>query len=188
MRASANTTVTAEGWVTDDAEQLRFFLDHPPPRPFGYLDQMKVDAGSRRALTFWAAGLGAITVGVAAGQWPLVIGGLCVVGAYIRCLWLVVPGRRNAPVRTGVIQGWDPPGVVPRHVTADARLPDGVLVRVALHESGTGGGVAEHPGPAEVVFLYEPTTTYSLVLAVRPLGPGTVTASSDNLPAPTAPM
>jgi len=167
MLQSNTMSVTTDGWVTSELEFCRFLMDHPPPRPHGYLDQLRIDVGSRKVLFMWAAGLGSIALGAVTGRWLLMPAGLLVLGAYVWCLVRTTSGFRHSPLLQGVINNWDVKGALPGFETATARLPDGRSIRVAMNKSPANEPV-NIERPVEVLFLHS-SAEYSWVIAVRPL-------------------
>jgi hypothetical protein len=179
--------VTPDGWVVvGDLRQYRVLINHAPPRPWGYWDQIRVDTHEPKIVfRLWVTGLGltaagaGLTVAAAAtGQWPLLLGGLLLVwGLRPLALWVrlaryTVRSIRSDPVATGVVGALAPHPIVPTilavgRATRLSGEPVDVAAGVAL------GRAIERAGtPAEVRFLDDPTSQYRCVFAARPVGPG----------------
>jgi hypothetical protein len=126
-QTSSVTFVTVDGWTTPFPEaDLRFFLQ-PPPRPYGYYDQLRKEVRSWWAWVRWVSAAGLIALGAALGPWsyglfgptPLargitiagwVIGGAggWVLASYLDRLIGAMKAHRTAPLLTGVIQDLEP--------------------------------------------------------------------------------
>jgi hypothetical protein len=159
---------TPDGWFTSDPAFVRFLVEHPPPRPHAYWNQLRLDARYGRVLFFWALGLAPIAFGVTTGGWLIILAGLVVVGTYLRCLVRAVANYRHSPVALGVVTRWDTPPEVRGFDTASARLSDGREIRVASCRSPVPDKLDPNV-PIEVLVLHQPTTKYSMVIAVRPI-------------------
>src|SRR5262245_24606659 len=98
MVMSRTAEVTPDGWiVAGGLRQYRILIDHDTPRPWGYWDQIRVDAQEPKIVVrLWVIGLGLITAGaglivtaMATGLWPLLLGGLLFVwGLRPLVLWI----------------------------------------------------------------------------------------------------
>jgi hypothetical protein len=177
--------VTPDGWIVTDLRAFRALADHPPPRPWGYWDQIRCDLREPKivvwlwgtGLSLTAAGVGLAAAAVVTGRWPLLLGGLLLfpglrrLALWVRLARYTVRSIRADPVATGVVGGFAPHPIVPTILAVgQATRPSGESVDV-------GAGVAlaraiERAGtPAEVRFLDDPTSQYRSVFAARPVGP-----------------
>ena len=75
---------------------------------------------------------------------------------------------RDSPLLAGAIETLGPHPVLRAYSTANARLPDGKMVPVALLTLPAQTMIDEHGG-VEVLFLYDPRAEYSFVIGVRPM-------------------
>lgn len=62
-----------DGWYVKDPSEYRLVVDHAPPRPFGYLDQLKEELTSPIAFLTYLASTIAIAAGVWRGLWWLAV-------------------------------------------------------------------------------------------------------------------
>ena len=166
MPSNPREAVTPDGWVAPDPEALRFYLDHPPPRPVRYWDVIRGDARHWEPVAFWALAAGVAAWAIGTERWLLGVG--CAFAMAIRAHGVVgaVRSFRHSPVALGVIRGWDPPAGLHPFRTATARLPDGRTIGVGVRRAAAGP-VAELEGPAEVLFLDRPGSRYCMVIGVR---------------------
>lgn len=193
---SQTAEVTQDGWiVVGGLRQYRILIDHAPPRPWGYWDQIRVDAHEPKIVVrLWVTGLGLTAAGaslavaaVATGQWPLLLGGLLLpwglrpLALWVRLVRCTVRSVRSDPVAVGVVGGLAPHPIVPTILAVGrATRPTGEPVDVAagvplaraMEQAGT---------PAEVWFLDDPTSQYRSVFAARRVGPRAPVADAAEL-------
>lgn len=163
------TTLTPDGWVTVTQfyRQFRILVDHPPPRPYDYVDQLRAD------LRNWKfVGLSVLSVGMlallATRFWPAAAAGAWGCARLFLLVRRKVREMRESPLRIGVVEAVGPSAALGDYFMTQARLEGGDEVAVALFpplaSTVTGWG-----GRAEVLFLDTPKRGYSLALGVRPI-------------------
>jgi hypothetical protein len=69
--AALNGLTLVDGWYVKEPEEYRLLVDHAPPRPYGYLDQLKNDLGSLAAIAVYGASGAALVFGIWRGPWWL---------------------------------------------------------------------------------------------------------------------
>ena len=171
---------TPEGWVADDLEFFRLVMDHPAPRPYSYLTQLKDDARAWRPWAFWVAGAAAIALAVLTEQWWLVAVGVCVLAIWFSMFRNLVRQVRNCQIVIGVVETLAPHPLYANGkwlaataigggwATAQALVADKGQVPVVLLPR-LADAIRYRQGPAEVAILYTPRSQFSLVIGVRPL-------------------
>jgi hypothetical protein len=187
--------VTADGWVTTDLRAFRLLVDHVPPRPWGYWDQIRADFHEPKIIWLWLRGIVFIVVGagvaavaVVTKQWLLLICLLLLVrGIRLITIWFRLADSTIQRIRfhrtaTGVINEFEPHPILPTIMeVARATRPTGEVADVGavipLARAITQAGV-----PAEVWFLDDPSWQYQGVFAGRPKGP--LGAGSEPIAAP----
>jgi hypothetical protein len=160
-------------------------IDHAPPPPWGYWDQIRVDAQAPTiVLRLWATGLGVTAAGagsvvaaLATGLWPLFLGclllvwGLRPLALWVRLARYTVCSVRSDPIATGVVGGLAPHSIVPTLLAVGrATRPSGEPVNVGAG-TALARAIKRAGTPAEVRFLDSPTSQYRTVFAARPIGP-----------------
>lgn len=162
-----DVVITPDGWAVTDLPWFRLLVDHPPPRPYGYLDQLKQDVRDWKCVGLWLLGIGLVALALAAGWWLLLPVGFCVL--YFMCRLTNSMRRycRDTPLCRGVIDALERPHSVWRDQSmARARLADGEEALVSL-PTRLVLGMLEEQGRAEVMFLYDPTAPHSVVIGAR---------------------
>lgn len=167
------TEVTPDGWVVTDLETFRLLADHQPPRPYGYLHQLSVDGRSWKPITMWFIGGGLIIVAVALGWWLLLPLGGTILLSWFRMFRRTVRYVREAPVDVGVVGALRPHPLLRDYSTAIAMIADGREVPVTF-PTLLADGIIKGGGQAEVLFLDDPRSEFSLGLGVRAADDGRV--------------
>jgi len=176
--------ITPGGWIVTDLRAFRVLVDHAPPRPWGYWDQVRSDLQEPKVVWLWvrgwgltAAGAGFAAAAVATGQWLLLLGGLLFLrGLRLLVLWVrlarsTVRTVRIQPLATGVVGGFDPHPIVPTILAVGrATRPNGEPVDVGA-EVTLARAIERAGTPSEVWFLDDPSYQYRCVFAGRPVGP-----------------
>src|SRR5689334_13436778 len=138
------TEVTPEGWVVADLKTFRLIADHPPPRPYGYLQQLWVDSRSWKSIAMWVIGVGIIAIAVAIGWWPFLP-----LGGALLAFWFVMFRRtvryiHDSPVGVGLVGALSPHPLMRDYSTGIAVMADGREVPVTfptrLADGIIGGG------------------------------------------------
>lgn len=158
--------VTPEGWVVADLKAFRIFVGHPPPRAYGYLDQLKEDAQSWKPVAFWVVGIGMPMLALATGWWYLMPLGAAVLALWFWMFWATVRYFRHSPVVIGVIETLKRHPLLHDYSTAQARLTDGREIPVTF-PTLLAGDILDEQGAVEVMVLYDPKSEYSMVIAAR---------------------
>jgi hypothetical protein len=159
-----------EEWLIPCADLFELIMEHPPPRPVSYLHQLWTDAQHWEPWLYFGWAIPAAVFGIAFDNWISVGAAILVFLVYASCVVSVVRRYRSDSVELGVIEGWDPLGNWGSFRTASARLPDGHIVDVALHNKWAAN-IAGHRGPSEVLFLNSSRGRYQPIIAVRPIQP-----------------
>lgn len=102
--AMNRATVTDDGWIVEDPRQFRLLADHAPPRPYGYFEQLRVDARDWRTLVLWLIIVVMIVISVMYRTPLFAIPGVWLLVWYLRCLVVTVRSYRCTPLRLGVVQ------------------------------------------------------------------------------------
>jgi hypothetical protein len=157
-----------EGWFIPCADLFELIMENPPPRPVSYLHQLWTDAQHWKPWLYFGWAIPAAAFGIAFDNWITIGAAILVFLVYASFVVSVVRSLRNDPVELGVIEGWDPPGNWGAFRTASARLPDGHIIDVALHNE-FAATVVGHRGRSEVLFLNSSRGRYQPIIAVRPL-------------------
>lgn len=155
-----------DGWWVRDADRFHFFSRTPPPRSWGYLRQIKLDASSWSARAFWIAGAGGLVAG-ALGQPFFFVLGAIVLLLYAKMLRDVVRGYRHGSfviATVGSLKG--PHRIYPELSMADARTADGQTHPVVLHRASAERLMAGH-GSIKVAVLLNPRAECSDVIGVK---------------------
>jgi len=158
--------ITPEGWLVTDIKEFHLLKDHPPPRPYSYVDQLKEDARSWKPVAFWVVGTVLIGLGAAAQQWLFLPVGVFVLGVWFRMLQKAVDHLRHSPVLRGALEALGPHPLLPDWRTARALLGDGRQIPVVL-PARLAGAVGDEHGPVEVLVLDSPQAQYSSVFGIR---------------------
>jgi hypothetical protein len=160
-------TAMPGGWLTDSPRQFRLLMEHEPPRPYGFADQLREDAREWRCVVYWLVAASFIAGAVATRLWPLALFG---VWAFVRFFQLVratVLMSRDMPIRLGTVEVLGRRSRAQGITMAQARLEGGEEVSVGMPDrlAAIGGW----QGGAEVAVLYDAEQPYSLVVCIRPL-------------------
>jgi hypothetical protein len=164
MRGAA---ITDDGWLADNPRVFRLLVDHAPPRPYGYFDQLRADAHDWRCGTLWlmiVALLGSAMyfqspVSAAFGVWLLLF--------FILCCRAMVRSSRHCALRLGVLEAlgrrhWLPGDYFKAYAWIGDETETPVLVARRLVAD-----LLQEQGQAEVLMLYEPKQAYSIVIGAR---------------------
>ncbi len=162
---------TPEGWATDDLPSFRLIMDHPPPRAYSYLTQLKIDALAWKPWAFWLGGVAFLVLAVIVKQWWLIVVGLFVLNAWFTMFRSVVRQMRDCPVAIGIVKALAPHPLLRGSATAQALVADGKEIPVVL-SSPLAGVVRTWQGPVEVAILHTPQSQFSLVIGARPVPAG----------------
>jgi len=157
---------TPDGWAVTDLKEFHFLVDHPTPRPYGYWNQIRVDARSWPEVSLWVAVMGLLTAGVIMGQWLFLLPALLLAGFYRGGCRVTVWQIRKCPVAIGVVDALKPHPLLRRSSTAVARLTDGRQVKVIV-ETKLVRTIIDSGGQAEVLFLDHPIAPPARVIGAR---------------------
>lgn len=161
---------TADGWTTHDRPVCRLVVEHAAPRPFGYRDQLRIDARGWRPLALWAVAAGGLAYGLWTRTPPAVALGGAVLGVYLVMLRGTVRPVRDGPTAVGVVDALRPHPLTAGYSAGTATLADGGRLPVAL-PTRLVAPILDRDGRAEVIFLHTPQSQYSLIYGVRPVVP-----------------
>jgi hypothetical protein len=175
--------VTPDGWIVTDLSAFRVLIDHAPPRPWGYWDQICCDVHEPKIICIWVVGVGFVVAGiglavaaVVTGVWFLLLGvvllyeGLQLLVIWARLARCAVHSIRADPVATGVVGGLEPHPIVPQVFSVGhATRSSGDLVDVVI-EVSLARAINQTEMPTEVWFLDDPNSQHRTVFAVRPVG------------------
>ncbi len=162
-------SVTADGWIVADTDlrQFRLLMGHPPPRPYGYVDQRRADVRDWRCVLLWLLGVGLIAVAAATKTWLIALPGTWLLIGMFLLLRGTVGLCRDRLLRVGIVEALGGRHPLLRELSmAKARLSDGEDVSVALPTRVAAAAIEER-GAAEVVMLYSPQEAYCLVIGTR---------------------
>jgi hypothetical protein len=138
--------------------------DNPPPRANAYFYQLNEDARAWKPITIWVIGAGLIIVAAVLREWALVPIALLPLCYWLRAFLQVAPQTRDAPLLVGLIGEVVRHPILRHYSTGQARLGDGRVVPVAIHNML----VAEVRGEQiQVLIVYTPKLPYSFVLGAR---------------------
>jgi|SRR5579883_1531541 len=158
--------LTAEGWAVEDHTFFRLMTEHPPPRPYGYANQLWVDLRSWKPALLWIAAITLLVVGVTMRQWYLLLPGAGLAAFYFRAVRGTVEYLREAPTAIGRIDGLSGHPILPDYSTAVAELADGRKVRVAVR-TRLASWIVKRGQSAEVLILLDDRSEYCMTLAAR---------------------
>ena len=160
------SNAAAEGWATEDDSIFRLLAEHPPPRPYGYADQLWVDLRSWRPLTLWAAAIACLVAGVLMGEWRTLLFGVALVGFYLYAIRGTVGYLRDTPAAVGLLGDLSPHPVLPDHSTAVAVTADGQRIPVSVR-TRLVAPILDRGRRAEVLLLLNPRSEYGVVFGAR---------------------
>ena len=93
-----------DGWISRYTEStFRLFIDHPPPRPYSYLTQLKGEVQSGYTITCWVVGVGLIVAGWFT-YWLVVVLGLLPIAFWLFAYLHGMHSIRNSVVARGIIK------------------------------------------------------------------------------------
>jgi hypothetical protein len=165
-RAVKHVEITPAGWVVEERELFSLIADHQPPQPYGLWEQFCVDARNWKPVAIWVGGIGLIVVGAVYGVWALIPAGVVPLGMCLFMFQGTVRYVRDCPSHIGVIGSIKPHPLMRNCSTAKACLPDGRKVPVAL-STRLVRDILDEGKCAEILFLHDPRTEYSLVYGAR---------------------
>jgi hypothetical protein len=158
--------VTNGEWLAEDRRQFQLLVDYPPPRPYGYLDQLRADARDWRCVALWLFCAGSLAL-AATPAWPVAFVGAWLIWRFFKMLRATVHSCRVSPLCIGVLEGPDGRHPVLRHVLlVRVRLLDGLSVRVAL-AARLASAVSAKAERVQVLVLYESAAAFSPAIGVR---------------------
>jgi hypothetical protein len=171
---------TPNGWIIDDPAAYHFLNSQNPPRRGSFLHVLKADARTPQVLRYWAEGGGLIALGVVCGligprvgmAWLVVLAlGMAGAGGGVLFLWVrlflaAVRNHRLGLLFRGEIRSLGAPILARGSSRADARLPDGQFILVAVRTALASELLLRH-GSAEVLLLASPDQTWGHVIALR---------------------
>lgn len=158
--------VTSDGWIVTDLETFRLIADNPPQRPYGYLDQLWIDCRSWKPIAVWVIGVGIIALAVVVRWWLLLP-----LGGALLAWWFLMFRRnvlylRQSPACVGVVRAMTPHPLSSDYSTGIALMADGREVPVTF-PTRLAAGIIGTGEQAEVLFLHDPQSEFSLGVGVR---------------------
>jgi hypothetical protein len=160
------TEVAPDGWVVTDTKTFQLIANHPPPRPYGYLHQLRVDAGSKRVIKLWVLGIGIIAIGVQLGWWALLPVGIGVFALWFTMFRNTVRFFRECRTGVGLVGALKPHPVLDDCSTGVALTIDGQEVSVYL-PTRLVGEIIGRDGRAEVLFVHDPRKEWAFGIGAR---------------------
>jgi hypothetical protein len=169
-------------WDTEEPDLYHFLDTHDPPRPGCFLLGLKCDLRSWRALRFWGIALVATAIGIVTASvgihrgspWPVILGlpvafyGARLLFVMVRLFRGMVRNLRHGPLLRGVVHSLMQPFAHTGSSAAEAQLPDGRSVLVAVNTAWASALL--RPGvSAEVIILADPDETQGSVICMRPM-------------------
>jgi len=166
-----------DGWWVGDAHRFQFFSCTPPPRPWGYIHQMKLDSSSWKVLAFWIGGAGSLVAGALGYPFFFLLGAMILL-LYARMLRDVVLGYRHSSFVVATVASLKGPHrIYPELSMADAQSQDGQVHPVVLHRATAERLMSAH-GIIKVAVLLNPNAECSDVIGIRDPMPGNGTKGS----------
>ena len=163
---SALSVRLEDGWWVRDADRFQFFSRTPPPRPWGYLHQMKLDSSSWNVLAFWIGGAGGLVAG-ALGYPFFFLLGVIILLLYVKMLRDVVRGYRHSSVVVATVANLKKPHrVYPELSIADAQTQDGQIHPVVVDRASAERLMGAN-GSIKVAVLLNPNAECSDVIGIR---------------------
>ena len=144
---------TSDGWAITWREMFEYLVNHEPPRPSRFWRQMAIDARSLLPWLFWIAGLSLVAVGFHYTMPGIAFFGVMIFVLYVRLVRRQWQSWRNEIVQRGIIHepALKPHPIYANHGIAEARLPSGEIIRVAVYRQLVEPILAAGQ-PAEVLF------------------------------------
>ena len=95
--------MTPDGWYVTDPKSFRLIVDHPPPRPWGHWNQIRVDMKHWMPVAIWFICTAFVVAGFATPFWFFVFPGVYGFVRWFRIAHMSVRDIRSCPVASGVI-------------------------------------------------------------------------------------
>lgn len=161
--------VTNSGWVVEDKAFFELITKNRPPRPFTYIEQLKIDAKHWKPLLVWGVALGAIISGIIQNHISFIIFGIIVLIDFGRKLLEVVADYKKMPLMYGDIHEIDE-----RHesfkdmVVSELHLEAGEKVFVTTHIETLEYLLSKYH-QVQVAFLYNRQAKYQPTIGLKPV-------------------
>lgn len=159
---------TADGWMVEDIRWFEIMRDHPPPRPYSYWCQIRLDCREPKIIRMWVTGFGFIAAAVATGWWPLLLAGLPPLYLWGRLCRSTVRLKRTCQIASGVVEALEPHPLIPNILAVGkAVLSSGEQVNIGVCQH-FAREIESEGLPAEFLLMVDPTWQYQVVFAARP--------------------
>ena len=150
-----NIEVTSDGWSVSDQKEFHFLVDHPTPRPYGFWDQVRVDAKSWMCIGLWVAAAGFVAAGILTGQLLWLAPSFGLLGIWRAGYRMTVREIRHGRVAVGLVGAFERHPLRPSCSNAVTHLADGRQIRVTI-DTRLVRGIIDSGEQAEITYLGDP--------------------------------